>query len=145
MKFVPILSACLLASCSKGPTLPEGVALKIAPSNEAIMTLEKDRAMMVKQQGEDGRIVIISNLEGVFSVLQLEKDGSMPVSVEFLARNKAKITITRGNSYIIIDEDGDGVPEMKSDQTGNYRLKRIEWEKIKRKSASESEVKASRQ
>lgn len=134
MKYLPLIIICLLANCSKNPELPEGVSLKIAPSNDVIITLDKDRAIMVKQAGEAGRIVLVGNMEGIFSALQLEKDGSTPVSVEFLSPDRAKITVTRNEiSYFIVDVDGDGIPEMKSDKTGRYRLKKIEWEKIKKK------------
>ena len=119
-------------SCSKETELPKGVSLRIAPSNEVILTLEKDVAIMVKTPGKDGRMVLVVNIEGVLSVTQLEKGGSTPVSVEFLTPDKAKITIERGDlPSLIVDEDGDGLPDIRIDKKGKYRVKNIEWEVVK--------------
>lgn len=132
---------CFLGACSKAPVLPDGVSLRVAESNDVILTLEKDRAMMVKQAGEGGRIVLVGNLDGVLSVTQLERGGDTPVSVELLGADKAKVTIARDEGkYIVWDEDGDGIPEMKMDKTGSYRLKGIEWEKIEKNGKGKEET-----
>ncbi|MCF6312587.1 MAG: hypothetical protein L3J39_09065 [Verrucomicrobiales bacterium] len=113
----------------------------MAESNEVILTLEKDRAMMVRQAGEGGRIVLVGNLDGVLSVTQLERGGDTPVLVEFLGADEAKVIIARDEGKSIVwDEDGDGIPEMKMDKTGSYRLKKIEWEKIEKNDKGREDV-----
>jgi|GEM_PF-1716539 len=116
--------------------LPKGISVKKAKTGEVIITLDKNATVYVTQEGEDRRAVIVANTEGTLEAIQLEKDGKTPVSVQYTSATTADIIITRHVDPaapvipLIHDTNGDGIPEFKTDATGKYHLKSIEWELI---------------
>ena len=62
-----------------------------------------------------------------------------PVGVDYLSADKAKIVIVRDKEKFpyIFDNDGNGIPDMKIDlnkegKLVKYKLKKIEWEEVKK-------------
>ena len=138
----PLISAILfIVACTSFATahdLPKGVTIKVADTGDVVIVLEKGAAVFVAQRGKDGQRIIVGNHEGTLSTLQLIEGGNTPVDVKYLSDQKAEVTITRRNDPdlplpLIQDSDGDGIPDLKIDRTGKYRVKKIEWEKVEEK------------
>ena len=133
--FIATISLALCAACiADEKALPDGVQLKVADSGDVVVFLSEDQSVIVQQAKKGGSSVIVANLNKTLSTLQLAKGGKTPVGVEYIDESKAKITIMRGARHsLVVDEEGDGIPDLMIDKSGAYRLKKIEWEKIPKK------------
>ena len=123
---------------SAEPPLDEIKIIK-QKSGDIIVYLEKERGVSVKLDSDESVHVALVNVDGVLESIQINKDGETPISIAYLSETKAKISISRpeapdnGGLPIYIDNDGDGIPDVKLDVTGYYKLKDIIWEKVEKK------------
>ena len=130
---------CLAVSASS-EELHKGVHVKKVKDGTSLISLDKGAAIMISQSDKNGRMFIASNDNGTLQVLQLEDGGHTPVHVKFTERDKAEISITRGKHSLpmLIDKDGDGIPDSKFEAGPNgkiieYKLKSIKWEAVDKK------------
>ena len=127
---VVALGVSWLVSCSHSPSLPPGVTLRVK-NGEVYLALDKDVAVNVYQnKTEDRRFVIVANHGDSLRVLQVEKGGDTPRDLELFSAAKASFTVdsgaTREPRTIIMDQDGDGVPDLKIEGSKKYKPQ-IEW------------------
>jgi hypothetical protein len=128
-----LLIVLALAGCSRSPELPEGVTLTVAPSGDVIITLDNERAVQIRQNKPDRRIALVGNLDGKLTVLQLEKGGDTPRSMDLISRDKAQFSVRNGSGQelvMILDEDGDGLPDLKIEGGKKFKRTNIEWTEI---------------
>jgi hypothetical protein len=124
-----------LAGCSRPPVLPDGVSLGVAPSNDVIINLDEGRAVQIRQNKPDHRIALVANLDGKLQVIQLEQGGDTPRSMDLISRDKAQFSVTTGSGQtlvMILDEDGDGLPDTKIEGGKKFKRANIEWTEIPR-------------
>jgi hypothetical protein len=130
-----LVIALALAGCSRQPTLPDGVSLRVAPSNDVIINLDEGRAVQIRQNKPDQRIALVGNLDGKLNILQLEQGGDTPRSMDLISRDKAQFSVTTGSGQslvMILDEDGDGLPDTKIEGGKKFKRGSIEWIEIQR-------------
>jgi hypothetical protein len=136
MRFLnPLLIAMMLTGCSRSPKLPNGVTLSVAPSNDVIINLDDGRAVLIRQNKNDHRMAIVGNLDGKLQVVQLEQGGDTPRSMDLISRDKARFSVKTGSGQalvIILDEDGDGLPDTKIEGGKKFKRANIEWTEIPR-------------
>jgi hypothetical protein len=130
-----LLIVITLASCSRSPKLPDGVSLRVAPSNDVIIDLDDGRAVQIRQNKPDHRIALVGNLDGKLQVVQLEQGGDTPRSMVLISRDKVQFSVTTGSGQtlaILFDEDGDGLPDTKIEGGKKFKRANIEWTEIQR-------------
>ena len=128
-----LLVVLALAGCSRAPKLPDGVSLRVAISNDVVINLDEGRAVQIRQNKADHRIALVGNLDGKLRVVQLEQGGETPRSMDFISRDKARFSVTTGSGktlVIILDENGDGLPDTKIEDGKKFRRANIEWTEI---------------
>jgi hypothetical protein len=128
-----VLIVLALAGCSRSPKLPDGFSLRVAASNDVIINLDDGRAVQIRQNKPDHRIVIVANLDSKLQVVQLEQGGDTPRSMDLISRDKAQFSVTSGAGQtlvMILDEDGDGLPDTKIEGGKKFKRANIEWTEI---------------
>ncbi len=126
----------ILVGCHSPEPLPDGIHLITDYSPDVVIVLDKDRAVIIKQSGNDPRRMIVGNLDGILSATQLESGGSTPRSLELKSEREAEITVS---NYVgeptryIFDKDGDGVPDQKIEDAKMFDLDKITWKERKQK------------
>ena len=136
MKILPLFLIVILTACSRDPKLPEGVKLQVAPSGDVIITLDDKRAVMVRQNKQDTRTALVANLDGGLQVVQLEAGGATPRSMDLIGLDKARFSVMSHVDdipHLIVDEDGDGLPDLKVSGKKKFRIADITWEEISQK------------
>lgn len=138
MKFTSVIGAlfCSLLVTQGADEIAPGIKAKKTEAG-IVIALSKEAAVIVAQDKKDGKMVILSNLEGKLESTQLASEGKTPVSVEYTSDDKAKVVIQRGAELVplVKDLDGDGIPDVKFDwnkegKIQKYRLKSIQWEAV---------------
>ena len=136
MRFLnSLLFALVLVGCSPSPKLPDGVSLRVAPSSDVIISLDEGRAVQIRQNKPDHRIALIANLDGKLQIVQLEQGGDTPRSMKLISRDKAEFSVMTGSGQagvLILDEDGDGIPDTKIEGNKKFKRTNIEWTEIPR-------------
>lgn len=114
-----------------------GVVVKKAADGSAVVGLSKGAAIIVSQNQKGGKMVIVSNVDGVLASTQLADGGQTPVLVQYVSDKEAKIIIQRGEGPVpmLEDTDGDGIPDIKyalnsEGKIQKYRLKSIQWQAV---------------
>ena len=128
-----LLIVLALAGCSRSPKLPVGVSLRVAPSNDVIINLDNGCAVQIRQNKPDHRIALVANLDGKLQVVQLEQGGDTPRTMDLISRDKAQFSVTTGSGQtvvMILDEDGDGLPDTKIEGGKKFKRANIEWTEI---------------
>ena len=110
---------------------------EVSKKSAAFVELGDDADIAIRQAKEGGGYLIVSNVDGVLSVMQIAADGSAPVNVKILGDDKAEISVKRPSVRskflpLIIDNDGDGIPDEKVDlneagELVRYKLESIKW------------------
>jgi len=122
-----------LVGCSRSPELPEGVSVRVLSGN-VIVTLDENVAIQVRQNKQDSRIALVGNHDGTLHVLQLEQSGDpTPRSMTLITRDKAEFSTMTGSGtsrVVILDQDGDGLPDLKIEGGKKFRRANIEWKEI---------------
>jgi hypothetical protein len=122
-----------LAGCSRSPELPKGVSLRVAPSSDVIITLDEGRGVQIRQNKPDHRTALVAYLDGKLQIVQLEQDGDTPRSMNLVSRDKAAFSVMTGSDksrVLILDEDGDGLPDIKIEGNKKFERANIEWTEI---------------
>ena len=125
--------AAMLANCSRSPELPAGVAVHVADGKEVIVNLDEGSGIQIRQTKPDGRIALVGNLNGNLEIVQLERGGATPRGLKLVSMDKAEFNVVTGsgeNVVMIVDEDGDGLPDTKIEGKKKFRRTKIEWEEI---------------
>ena len=139
-----------ICACSSlgAEDLPENIQVRTLQNDEVCLYLGDDTHLGVRQK-IGGTMLIVSNMDGVLSVMQVAEGGVCPVNVEFQSDAKAEIIVQRppaANPHpglpMVIDEDGDGIPDKKveADEHGEvftYQLETITWKKLPKTSKAE--------
>jgi len=123
-----LLLAALLAGCSRRSDLPTGISVK-----NGIVLLEEGAAITIRQNQKSPRTVLVGNLEGKLSVTQLEDGGHTPHSMDLISPDRTSTCVMRGtgpNLLVILDQDGDGIPDLKVEGSKRFKLSNIEWSEI---------------
>jgi hypothetical protein len=120
-----IISFITAAGCSRAPIAP-------APTNDAgkkaVVTLSAGEAVQVRQAQANPRTLLIANLDGQLQAVQLEAGGDTPRSLYLIDADKAEFTVTSvAARTLIIDQDGDGLPDLKVEGKKKYKRGKIEW------------------
>lgn len=113
--------------------MPNGVRIVPTETDDVVIFLAEDKSVIVKQEGEDPNIFILANTAGALTALQVETGGDTPRRIDQLEGGRGKIEVSdRSDSplLLIFDDDGDGLPDRKLDDTGIYELSSIEWKKV---------------
>jgi hypothetical protein len=131
-----ILSAALLAQTNASGTvaLPDGISLSISPGGDVVIELAAGRGAIVRQSNNLGLSVGISNPGESLDVTQLTGQGA-PFGITIFSEDRARFTFTRNgltgpDFSLIVDEDGDGIPDLKIENRMKYKMKGIEWERV---------------
>ncbi len=125
-----LILACSLAGCSRSPQLPKGVSLRVAPPSDVIITLDKGRGVQIRQNKPDHRTALVAYLDGKLQIVQLENGGEVPRSMNLISRDKAEFSVISGipeSRVLILDEDGDGLPDVKIEGKKKFKRGNIEW------------------
>ncbi|QQL44419.1 hypothetical protein [Sulfuriroseicoccus oceanibius] len=91
--------------------------------------------------------MIVSNIDGGLTALQLESGGSTPRMLELKSEREAEITISNyvdEPTWFISDLNGDGIPDRKIKNGKVYVLDEIIWRELKRKKSAEQDGAANR-
>jgi len=124
-----LLFAALLVGCSRRSDLPTGVSVK-----NGIILLEEGAAITIRQNQKSPRTVLVGNQEGKLSVVQLEGGGTTH-SLDLISSDRASTCVMRGDGQsrlVILDQDGDGIPDLKVEGTKRCKLSAIEWSEIQK-------------
>ena len=125
-----LILACSLAGCSRSPQLPKGVSLRVAPPSDVVITLDEGRGVQIRQNKPDHRTALVAYLDGKLQIVQLENGGEVPRSMNLISRDKAEFSVISGNPesrVLILDEDGDGLPDVKIEGKKKFKRGNIEW------------------
>ena len=125
-----LLICCGLAGCSRSPDLPKGVSVRVVQSNDVIITLDEGSGIQVRQNKPDHRIALVGYLDGKLQIVQLEQGGDTPRSMNLVSREKAELSVMTGSGksrVLILDEDGDGLPDTKIEGNKKFKRVNIEW------------------
>ena len=125
-----LLLAALLAGCSRHSDLPTGVSVK-----NGLILLEEGAAITIRQNQKSPRTVLVGNQEGKLSVVQLEGSGDTSHSLDLISSDRASTSVMRGDGQsrlVILDQDGDGIPDLKVEGTKRFKLSAIEWSEIQK-------------
>ncbi len=125
-----LILACIVAGCSRSPELPKGVSLRVAPSKDVIITLDEGSGVQIRQNKADPRIALVAYLDGKLQIVQLEQGGDTPRSMNLVTRDKAEFSVLSGSGHsrgLILDEDGDGLPDIKIEGKKKFKRGNIEW------------------
>jgi hypothetical protein len=127
----PILSALLTAllatSCSQRQTDDKG--LIVLKNGDAVAIWNTERTQMIA----------VGNIDNELSASQIDTNGRSPAGFAIMSATQTMISINRivnGIEVYLIDRDGDGIPEVKVENTLDggesiaYRPKKVEWEKV---------------
>jgi hypothetical protein len=132
--------AAMLASCSRNPEPLAGAAVQVGEGKELILNLDPGSAVQIRQARPDGRIALVANLNGNLEIVQLERGGATPRGLKLVSTDKAEFNVVTGSGdsvVLIVDEDGDGLPDTKIEGKKKYRRAKIEWEEVPRQKKAE--------
>ena len=130
-----IIGVVFLAGCSNPKPLPKGVTLNVK-NGEVYLALDKDVAINVYQNKDAERqFVIVANRGDNLNVVQVKRGGDVPRSLSLFSNGQASFTVEtpKGTSphSLIVDENGDGLPNLKIE--GNKRYKaQVVWTEMPR-------------
>ncbi len=127
--FVAFCSCIALSACSEKKGLPDGIALSIPSGGDPVLTLEDKKGVAIRQQGGTNTL-LIANLNAGLQVVQTLPGGKTPRSMDVFSEEKARFTVlqhTGEDTLLIIDEDGDGLPDVKVEGKKRFRVKEIIW------------------
>lgn len=124
-----------LVGCSRSPSLPPGVTLH-TKNGEVYLALDKDVAVNIYQnKNEDRRFVVVANREDHLSIVQVEKGGATPHSLDLFSAGKTQFCVDSGSEKeprtLIFDQDGDGSPDLKVEGGKKYKAQ-VSWTEIPR-------------
>ena len=123
------LSACDNKSATRSASIPDNVKedrpIVLKEGQAVVLVPESNKAVMIGAAVMDSRL----------SIAEIDPDGrNFGVTWNDEESWDTSTTIPNGSDQIVlIDKNGDGIPEKKIDKTGGYRLKKIEWESTKKK------------
>ncbi len=146
-RLIITLITIFLAGCHSPDTLADRVLTKATELPKDVFVLETDQVVVIRQAGEDPRTMIVSNMDGVLTALQLESGGSTPRMLELKSEREAEITISNyvdEPTWFISDLNGDGIPDRKIENGKLYVLDEIIWREFKRKKSAEQDVASDR-
>ncbi|HEY5704069.1 MAG TPA: hypothetical protein VIT91_22050 [Chthoniobacterales bacterium] len=107
----------------------------MSPSNDVIINLDEGRAVLIRQNKPDRRMALVGHLDGKLQIVQLEQGGKTPRSLDLISKDKAQFSVTTGSGLalvLILDEDGDGLPDTKIEGNKKFKRGNIEWIEIQR-------------
>src|SRR4029077_8269302 len=128
-----LILACGLAACSRSPELPKGVSLRVAPSHDVIITRDEGGSVQIRQNKRDHRTALVAYLDGKLQIVQAEQGGDTSRSMNLISRDKAEFSVMTGSGnsrVLILDEDGDGLPDIKIEGKRKFKRASIEWTEI---------------
>ncbi len=105
-----------------------------------IINLDPGSGVQIRQARADGRIALVANLNGNLEIVQLERGGATPRGLKLISTDKAEFNVVTGSGetvVMIVDEDGDGLPDMKIEGKKKYRRTKIDWEEVPRQKKAE--------
>jgi len=123
-----------LAGCSRSPQLPKGISL----SENGVITLDEGSAVQIRQNKPDPRIALVAHIDGKLQIVQSEHGehgGEVPRGMTLISRDKAEFSVITGtgmSTVLILDQDGDGLPDLKIEGKKKFKRGNIEWIEIKK-------------
>lgn len=133
MRFLnSLLVVAAMTGCSRSPKLPDGISVRTA-SHDVIINLDDGRAVQIRQNKPDHRTALVGNVDGNLHIVQLEQGGHTPRTMDLISPDKAKFSVVTESSQppvLIVDEDGDGIPDTKIESNKKFKRGNIEWIEI---------------
>ena len=129
------LLSIFICACSRKPDLPQGVSVDVADSGDVVVTLKPEASLMVRQFPKGKRFILVGNIDDKLQIQQSENTASTR-SLDILSPTEARYSsmIQKGNDpkglVLVIDDNGDGIPDKKVENLKKYRLKNITWEAV---------------
>ena len=98
--------------------------------HDEIRILNDDEAIKIKSL--DGKVMLaVLAKNGALQMTQIDESSlwnMFPVVMKFDSTGKLKSEVQKDPGRILyVDEDGDGLPDIKVDNSVVYRIKNIEW------------------
>jgi hypothetical protein len=75
----------------------------------------------------------VAYLDDKLQIVQLEQGGDTPRSMNLVSREKAEFSVMTGSDksrVLLLDEDGDGLPDIKIEGDKRFKRANIEWTEI---------------
>ncbi|HMP77654.1 MAG TPA: hypothetical protein PKE12_15270 [Kiritimatiellia bacterium] len=114
----------------------------VAPSQDVLITLDSGMAVSIRRSGENHPRAIVGNVNHELHLMQLDKGGEPSRSMEIVSPEKTRtsyMTHAGGKLHLILDEDGDGLPDRMIDGGKAYTRVGIEWQEVESQIIKETE------
>lgn len=116
MKYSLMLIAVTLSSVAIAGELANGIETKVGTNGDVFVTLQPERSIQIRLPGKEARLVTVANIDGIMHIINVERGGLTPVSVELFPTGGVRIVTqacTSSNTVMTIDSDGDGIAERR--------------------------------
>ncbi len=139
MKFrhtIIITAVSVMAGCTSRPhTYPGGMRVLVGKEGNVVVELPEGSAFALRTDRGDSPLALVSNLQGNLGVLNVEDGGHTPRHLELKPGNRASLSFTTTpapNPTMILDQDGDGIPDIKVENQTQYRMREVIWQEVQK-------------